>query len=197
MIDGPYGCPPNPRKYSTVVMFASGGGVVPWISMLRDFVKSSKFSNHVTSIGDFFCNDSSTQRPIDIELKDPNGPPFKVYFNWVIRDENEIECFRDTFEEIKMKDTEHRIEIRIWITKANSIENTPDFFGNDLQIITGSRPNIDALFSKLKSNHEDIDGRILCLTCGNVDMMATVGKCCTKYSNWKMVFDFHEETFLF
>jgi NAD(P)H-flavin reductase len=157
-IDGPYGAPPNLRKYNTVAMFATGSGAAPFISMLRDLLNTHDETRKVVTLVDLIGNlkkrfrngsDDHTQQQKQVDLTEMKeddtqdkwhsislweGVPHKVYFFWTVRHESDMEWFQDTFKEMATKGVlGTRFEIHVWVTRPTEDAETIDPDEDQLQ----------------------------------------------------------------
>jgi predicted ferric reductase len=163
-LEGPYGSLSiHYDHYKSILLAAGGIGVTPMISMLQHFSK--------------LILDGKCKR---LE---------KIFFVWVVRDVNTIDCFQDVFASLMHS---KKVQLMIHVTKSST--ESENLLGHKIPFEIG-RPNYEDIFDEIENEFENerIRG---CYVCGPSTMISQLDKLCWKRSKCGTSWHIHKETFL-
>ncbi|OQR93685.1 ferric reductase [Achlya hypogyna] len=191
-LDGPVGAPTQAyHRYSTVVMIGGGIGVTPFASILKDTVHKW----------------NAMRCPNCAHCRAPPGTKLrKMYFHWVTRQQEALQWFRNTMDEIHAMDRDGVIETHHHLTSVKANETLKlfqafvhDTTGKDVvsglkQLTHFGRPDWDHWFGAMAAAHPG--ERIGVFFCGPHPLDAVLSAMCRKYSTAQATtFEYHSEKF--
>ncbi|GBM06687.1 Dual oxidase 2 [Araneus ventricosus] len=186
-LDGPYGEGHQDWfRYDVSVLVGGGIGVTPFSSILKDVVFKSSLKHKI------FCK--------------------KLYFIWVTRSQKQFEWMIDILREVEDNDKNGLVDIHIFITQFYEkfdLRTTMLYIcerhfqrvcGRSLftglrSITHFGRPDFQAFFSSLRSEHSDVN-KIAVFSCGPPLMTRSVQTSCEELNkNEGAIFVHHYENF--
>jgi len=196
-MDGPYGAPPNIKKYPVVAFFGGGAGIVPWVSMLSEILSNYKTKERKTVAVDDCFNFMESDQEF--------GYLPKIYFICSLRNEANLSWLLPVAKKIKTLGLQKRIRFSVFITQTlNSIEKDIEMqtvekslkLPSLVKIFRGDRPVVAQIMKDISEKHED-QKTALALVCGPQGMTNDVLDSALKYSSLNFRFHSHKEEFQF